>query len=111
MNNFKCIHRGEISGDCTSVDIFEATAPVTVKQMCDYIISQTSEWGEIGITTNQQIHFTSDCENHFEYFHGTYVDRNRSPIKIYLSPQIANSIIKKIRWHGGWTNADYLLYI
>ncbi len=104
-NNFKCMYRGEIGGDCTSTNIYVAIAPVTVKQMCEYIISRTGEWGEIGITTNQRIYFTFDCKNHFEYAHGKYVN------KIYLSPQIANSVIKKIRWHGGWSNSDYILYI
>ena len=109
-NISECFRRtfcGPIRGDCCSHNVYEAIKPVTVQELCDYIISNDREWGYIGITSPGAIF----GEPNVEYSHGQYVDSKRNPIDFKFPPRIANSIVKKIDWDGGWSRADWVLTI
>lgn len=111
MNNlneaFKQTFCGPVRGDCCSHDIYVAIKPVTVQELCDYIISNKGEWGYIGIACPGTIF----GEPNVEYFHGKYVDSKRNPIEFKFPPHIANAVVKRIDWDGGWSRADWLLTI
>ena len=102
---FQLTYSGPIRGDCCSHDIYEATKPVTVQELCDYIISIKGEWGYIGIACPGEIFGKPNVE----YFHGEYVDGKRNPIEFKFPPRIANSIVKRIDWDGGWSRGDWIL--
>lgn len=105
---FKRIYSSPIHGDETSDSYFEPLKPITVQELCDYIISQKGDWGYIGIKKPGTIF----GEPNVEYFHGQYVDNNRNPIGNFkFPPHIANATIKKLCWSGGWSRADYLITI
>lgn len=108
MNNlreyFKRTYDGPIRGDECSHTIYEAIKPVTVQELCDYIISNDREWGYIGIACPGTIFGNPNVE----YFHGKYVDSKRNPIEFKFPPNIANAIVKRIDWDGGWSRADWI---
>ena len=104
---FRKTYDGPIGGDCTSIEKYEAIKPVTVQEVCDYVISNKGEWGYIGIGCPGAIFGNPNVK----YFHGEYVDGNRNPIKFRFPPNIANAKVKRIDWHGGWTRADWILFL
>lgn len=101
---FKITYDGPIRGDCCSHTIYEAIKPVTIQELCDYIISNDREWGYIGIACPGTIFGKPNVE----YFHGKYVDNKRNPIEFKFPPNIANAIVKRIDWDGGWSRADWI---
>lgn len=104
-DNFRKTFSGPIRGDCCSHNIYEAIPhkPVTVREMCEYILS-TNEWGYIGIKCPGTI-FGDPC---VEYYEHQYVDKDRNPIRFQFPSDIANAVIKKIDWDGGWSRGDWL---
>lgn len=104
---WKKVYQSEIYGDCTSRMIFEPLEKITVQEMCDWIINESDEWGYIGIKCPGTI-FGNPC---VEYYHGHYVNRNRDHIEFKFPPHIANAVIKRLEWHGGWSNGDWLFAI
>ena len=97
---------GPIRSDCCSHQIYEVIAPLTVREMCEYIIT-TNEWGYIGINNGNSIFGNP----RIEYINHEYVDENRNPISMNWPERILNAQIKKIDWDGGWSNGDWLFTI
>ena len=98
---------GPIRGDECSDNIYEATEPVTVQELCNYILSNDREWGYIGIACPGTIFGNPNVQ----YYHGKYVDDNRNQIDFAFPPYIANAIVKRINWNGGWSSANWILTI
>ena len=46
-----------------------------------------------------------------EYSGGGYADGEGNPIESGFPPDIANAIVKRIDWDGGWSRADWVLTI
>ena len=108
MNNlqeyFKKIYEGPVGGDCCYNEIYEAVKPVTVQELCDYIISNDKEWGYIGIACPGATFGNPNVE----YCNGKYVDSDHNPIEFKFPSNIANAIVKRIDWGGGWSRADWI---
>lgn len=98
---------GPIHGDECSENIYEATEPVTVQELCNYILSNDREWGYIGIACPGTIFGNPNVQ----YYHGKYVDDNRNQIDFAFLLYIANAIVKLINWNGGWSSANWILTI
>lgn len=105
---FRITYESPVYGDCTYSAVYEAIKPVTVQELCDYILSNDREWGCIGIAYPGMT-FGDPGDPNIEYFHGEYVDKKRNPIEFKFPLNIANAIVKRIDWHGGWSNADWIL--
>ena len=104
---FKKTYSGPVRGDECSHTIYEAIKPVTVQELCDYIISNKNEWGYIGISYPGTVFGNPNVE----YSDGQYVDRENNPIEFKFPPDIASKIVKRIDWTGGWSRADWLFTI
>lgn len=107
-NKFKVVYRGPIRGDETSSIELEILEPITVREMCEYILT-TNEWGYIGIAQG-------GCWYPFgnpriEYINHHYCDEHRNPIKMNFPERILNAYIKKMWWDGGWSRGDWLFEI
>ena len=98
---------GAIRGDECSEDIYEAIEPITVQELCNYILSNDREWGHIGIACPRTIYGNPNVH----YYHGKYVDDNTNPIDFTFPPHIANAIVKRINWSGGWSSVNWILTI
>ena len=103
---FKVIFKGLIREDCCSRDVYQLEEPMTVKEMCEYILS-TNEWGYIGINCPGTIF----GKPYIEYCEHQYVDENRQPIKMNWPESILNAQIKQVIWDGGWSRGDWLFTI
>ena len=101
---FKVIFRGPIRGDCCSHNIFTLEEPMTVREMCEYILS-TDEWGYIGIYDGCSFSFGSP---NTEYIDHHYCDSERNPIEMNWPDKILNAYVKQIDWDGGWSRGDWL---
>ncbi len=106
-----CINSGSMRGDCCSHSQYKPRNPMTVRELCDYILSNKNEWGYIGINDTSGGYFRNPCtfgNPNIEYWKGNYCDRNRNPIELNFPEDILNSYVKLIDWDGGWSRADWL---
>ena len=102
----KQIYSGPLRRDCCSHNIYEAIAPITVKEFCEYILT-TNEWGYIGIKDGNSVFGNP----RIEYIDHQYVDEKRNPIKMNWPEHILNSYVTKLDWDGGWSRGDWLFTI
>lgn len=106
--SFMQIYSGPIRSDCCSHSIYTPTEKITVQEFADFIVTNfTGEWGYIGIDARNTIF----GDPRVEYFHGHYVDEKRNPIQFKFPSKIANAVIKKLDWDGGWSRSDWLITI
>lgn len=103
---FKQTYYGPTWGDETHTEKYQAIAPVTVKELCDYILT-TDEWGYIGIYNQGTVFGKPDIE----YIHHHYCDSSRNPIEMNFPENILNAQVCEIIWQGGWSRGDWLLKI
>ena len=103
----RCRGVGEVHGDCTSTVYYELTRPCTVRELCEYIVSNDREWGYIGI----KVPGTIFGEPRIEYSGGKFVDKDGNEIKFNFPKDIADKTVKKVHASGGWSRMDYLLEI
>ena len=109
MEKLKRVFVGETGGDCCHDEIYEPIEPITVQELCDYIISDKKEWGYIEIK-REWTKFRDRGKLKVEYFHDQYVNEKREPIGNFkFPPQIANSYIEKIDWRGGYGSGNWLI--
>lgn len=104
-------HLGEIGGDCTGPMYFKLARECTVRELCDYIITNKEEWGYIRIQTQHPGFDISEMKSEIEYFHGEYTNYHRQRILFDLVDEVANAIVTKVDAHGGWSNVDYILTV
>lgn len=102
---------GEIGGDCTGPMYFKLARECTVRELCDYIITNKEEWGCIRIQTQHPGFDLSRTKSEIEYFHGEYTNYHRQKILFDLVDEVANAIVTKVDAHGGWSNVDYILTV
>lgn len=108
MNNCELItiYSGSMRGDGCSHNTYKPQEPTTVRELCEYIISNKGEWGYIGINDG---HDTIFGNPQIEYFHGIYCDGKRNPIPLNFPEEILNSYVESIDWDGGWSRGDWLI--
>ena len=104
---FRKVYQSNIHGDETSDSAYIVLEPITVQEMCDYILT-TKEWGYIGIKQGDWFPFGNPK---IEYMEGYYCDENRRPIEMNFPQHILKSQIKKMYWSGGWSRGDWLFEI
>lgn len=108
LDYFRRTYDGSIRSDCCSHMVFEATKPITVQELCNYILSNDRIWGYIGIACPEN---TVYGDPNVEYAYGKYVDDKRNPIEFEFPSHIANAIVKRIDWDGGYSRADWVFTI
>ena len=104
---FKITYKGPVGGDCTQHVIYELEEPMTVRELCEYILS-TNEWGHIGIQDKDSFSYGTPS---IEYWKHKYIDENCNPIQIDWPEKILNAYVRKIDWYGGWSLGNWKLTI
>lgn len=120
------IQYGPESGDCTRPYHITFKRPITLEEFINYILSNTSEWGNIYMFFGERSKkadkcnwYTAwtECDAQLEYRHGKIVGplrgerltfeewKSRYPLVPF------DKTIKKIEGGGGWTRSDYILSV
>ena len=107
MVELEVIFSGPMRSDCCSHSQYRLKEPVTVKEFCDWVISEhASDWGYIGIKRPDTVYGYPEIE----YWKGSYCDSQRTNIDELNFPEnILNSKVYLVDWDGGYSRADWLL--
>lgn len=90
---------GPVGTDCTAPYSVKLGREHTVKEFVDLVLSETDEWGHIGVERPGHIFGEPNCD----YKHGQLLNG--------LPEEILDKKITSVRANGGYSRMDYLLTI
>jgi len=97
--SFRVVGCGEVRGDCSAEYKIEVTKGATVSEVISDILSDTREWGYIGIRSTTEVF----GEHNFEYRYGKILSNKEGS----FWKRIADRKVKAIKGEGGWSRSDY----
>ena len=86
---------------------FDIVGEPTVKELCDDILANKTEWGTISI--QEKLYHWCGEEYEIKYFCGNYVDSKRNKIKFQLPDELKDRKVKKVYGFGSYNQMDYFV--